>query len=254
MSKLARLHRKIGFSVAVFLGLFVCSGILLHHTEKLNLDSSYVSSALILDYYGFDQAPSAQSIRAFAPNQSSILVQIDDKVYLNRQSIFNFHGNAEKIVAATDMLQHMAFATQQQIYVFDQTGEFFDVLDTPYPVLNMGFIDGKLTIKGDSEYSALDDNFLTWKSTRPTLHSSTLPWSQPLVLQHDQIVEIWQQHRSSLLSWSRVIQDVHSGQIGGWIGNLIADVAAIALLLLAISGLSMGRREKENDHQPKTPK
>jgi len=256
MSLRARIHRKIGFSVAAFLTLFVCSGILLHHASNLNLDSTFVDSTLILDYYGFDQAPSAQSINAFALNENSMLVQIDDHVYLNQQSIFNFHGNADKVIAAIDVLQYTAFATQQQIYVFDISGELFDVMDAPFPVMNMALMDEKLIImQSDAGYSQLDDNMLNWETISPdsiTGRYAPILWSRPLVLQPEQLLTIWSEHRRTLLSWTRVLQDLHSGRIGGWIGNLVADAAAIALLFLAISGLTMGRREKENGSQSRS--
>jgi len=253
VSKRARLHRKIGLSVAVFLGLFVCSGILLHHTETLKLDSNYVNSALILDYYGFDQVPSAQSIRAFSFNGTNTLVQFDEHVYLDKKLIFDFHGSSDKVLAAVDLLPYTVFATRQQVYVFDKSGELFDVLDTPLPVVNIALADGKLIIlQSDASYSRLNDNMLDWESI-PSASSAgrgaPILWSRPLEIPPEQLTTLWNLHRKTLLSWSRVLQDVHSGRIGGWIGNLIADVAAIALLVLAISGLTMGKRERPGDCQ-----
>ncbi len=241
----ARIHRKIGFCVAAFLILFVCSGILLHHTEYLQLDSSYVSSSIILDHYGFDKTPSVESIIAFTIKQSGILVQLDDKVYLNARAIFDFHGTSDKMIAACKMNQYLFFATHQQVFIFDDSGELFDTLDTPFAIRDMGMRDDSLVINSDDAYRVLGRDLLSWEIIPTPSQSMRLPSTNQYELQSGELLSIWDQHRTGLLSWSRVIQDVHSGRIGGQLGNLLADIAAIALLLLAISGLSMGKREKQ---------
>ena len=45
------------------------------------------------------------------------------------------------------------------------------------------------------------------------------------------------QYRGSGLSWERLLLDLHSGRLFGSIGVYIMDLAAIALLLIALSGV-----------------
>ena len=46
-------------------------------------------------------------------------------------------------------------------------------------------------------------------------------------------------YSGSPLSYERVLLDLHSGRIFGRVGVLVVDAAAVALLLLALSGFYM---------------
>jgi len=45
------------------------------------------------------------------------------------------------------------------------------------------------------------------------------------------------QYRGSGLSWERLLLDLHSGRLFGSVGVFIIDLAGIALLLIALSGV-----------------
>jgi hypothetical protein len=44
-------HRKIGITAAFFVMLLVVTGLLLNHTDKLNLQNIFVKSDMLLDWY-----------------------------------------------------------------------------------------------------------------------------------------------------------------------------------------------------------
>ena len=61
-------------------------------------------------------------------------------------------------------------------------------------------------------------------------------WSVPAALPADELAALQADFLSRILPLERVLLDVHSGRIGGMIGTILMDGAAVLLLLLALSG------------------
>ena len=62
-------------------------------------------------------------------------------------------------------------------------------------------------------------------------------WSQPAELPADIEAQIAAAYRGSGLSVERVLVDLHSGRLFGLSGIAMMDLAAIALCILAVSGI-----------------
>ena len=69
-------HRQLGLVVSIFVIILSISGILLNHTEKLNLDSSHIKSTLLLNWYGIKNPV----IKSYQVEQNWIS-HIEDKLY-----------------------------------------------------------------------------------------------------------------------------------------------------------------------------
>ena len=54
-------HRRIGLTAIILVIVLAVTGIMLNHTEALKLDETYVESATLLGWYGFE--PEGEAVR-----------------------------------------------------------------------------------------------------------------------------------------------------------------------------------------------
>jgi len=238
-----KLHRKLGLLFAVFLMIFVVSGILLQHASELNLDQRTIQSEFLLKIYGVDNLPDPKSFKAYKLKDRRHLVQLDSQIYLDYLPLLKLEGNSEKMVALAELPKNLFLATQHQIYIYQYDLKLVDVLDVPSSIIQMGTLKQQLYIRTKNGISILDNNLLYWSPTKNTAEPP--PWSSEVSLPKRELEQVWAIHKQSLLTWTRVIQDIHSGRVLGSGGKYLADLAALALLLLALTGLSMMARRKD---------
>jgi len=50
--------------------------------------------------------------------------------------------------------------------------------------------------------------------------------------------------REQQITWLKLMQDIHSGQIFGFQGKLLNDIVGIIIILLAISGIILWKRKR----------
>ena len=81
---------------------------------------------------------------------------------------------------------------------------------------------------------------LSWQIVSSEL--SHWPSTQTLPTQLEQ--QINQQFRHHLIHWERVILDLHSGRLPGPYGIYLADISAIILVLLSITGIALWIRRR----------
>jgi hypothetical protein len=46
------------------------------------------------------------------------------------------------------------------------------------------------------------------------------------------------------LNWQRLLQDLHAGRVFGWAGQLVMDLAALLLVILALTGVIIWSRSR----------
>ncbi|MBV1906671.1 MAG: PepSY domain-containing protein [Pseudomonadales bacterium] len=239
MKRQIKLHGKIGLFVTLFLIVFVVSGIVIQHTESLKTDSLFVKSELLLDHYGFDTPPSSKAFNVFAIKDHKYLVQIDEQVYFKHRSLLQNVKNV--ILAVAELPDILVLATSDQIFLFDKEMQLIDILSPPAPLLQMQVVNDRLIIQTTLGTRTLNADFLEWLPA----DNAVFPAANIVLLPDHEVEAYWKLHRQQLLSWTRVIQDIHSGRIMGKWGIWTADLAAIMLLVLAVSGLRLLLRERE---------
>ena len=231
MSHVSRIVRKwhghAGVAATLFLIFLVITGIILNHEETFKLDKREISTGWLMRWYG---------IQAANPEMGYVMGDRyfsweGEKWALGDKPLA---GTAEHPVGAVAVNGMHFVATSSALYLFQADGQLVDKLEKQalpaYPVLALGLADDRVVLQTPSGMMASTDG-LTWQKI-----SAPATWSvlQPLPDNTKRQMTVL---LAPGLSLERILLDVHSGRIFGRYGPWVVDAAAIALLLLGISGV-----------------
>ena len=231
MSHTSRIIRKwhghAGVAATLFLIFLVITGIILNHEETFKLDKREISTGWLMRWYGI-QAANPEMGYTMGDRYFS---WEGEKWALGNKSLA---GTAEHPVGAVAVNGMHFVATSSALYLFQADGQLVDKLEKQalpaYPVLALGLADDRVVLQTPSGMMASTDG-LTWQKI-----SAPATWSvlQPLPDNTKRQMTVL---LAPGLSLERILLDVHSGRIFGRYGPWVVDAAAIALLLLGISGV-----------------
>ena len=133
----------------------------------------------------------------------------------------------------------IVLSTSENLFVLDKaTLQIVDKLGDEIlpssPITSSAVIDGKLILQtNQGRYLASSDIISLSRVT----DLAPIPNPSLATLSDEEYHRLLQDWRGRGLSLSRVMLDLHSGRFFGAIGVIIYDISAVALLLLAISGI-----------------
>lgn len=224
-------HRYLGLVCALFVVVLAVTGLMLNHTEELELDSRFAHSPLLLDWYGIKSSDEVKSFNV----STALISQVDDGLYFNLRKIRRTNETLSGAVAVNDMI---IVALSDTVMVLSGTGETIEELGpvdgVPAGIRMLGTAPGDMLVfqTARGQYQS-DNRFLDWQPVVP----ATVNWSQTAPLPGDLRKQLQQVSRQSLLTVERVILDIHSGRILGSWGIYLVDAAAVSFLLLAAMGI-----------------
>jgi hypothetical protein len=220
-------HRYIGLAAALMAAWLAVTGLALNHAEDLALASRYVRQDWLLEWYGI--RPSTE-VHGWNVN-GHWFAQDGERVYLDG----NFIGYGELVgAAATTFGFAVAFTDKLQLHSID--GALIETVTSPFgkPITAIASDAQGIVLVSHDEQRRADAAFLAFTpiSSPAPVHA---PGKQalPPALVH-RIARDAVQHT---LTWERVLLDAHAGRIFGVTGKWLADIAALLLLLLAITGV-----------------
>jgi len=224
-----KFHRWLGVFASLWLLLLATTGLLLQHSEQWGLNNKFISHSYILKSYGIG----AQFI-AFEQNKHR-LVQIDGQLIEDSIVTIKLIDN---INSAIFHQSHWIVTTNSQIFWLDATGQIIQSMDEldelPLPIDNIGISNDSLLILSNKK--VYDINTLKMTS-QP--HNS-IRWAQALT--NSQLKEkAIQMTSSNYLSYEQLLFDLHAGISAP---SLLNDMAAIALIILSLSGIYLFFRKK----------
>ena len=202
---------------------------MLNHGDTFELDSVTVDTPWLMAWYGLKPAVPEQGFQ-----QDEVLFTSQGGVWvLVHRKLKPGHGEPLGMVRAGRQLW---IATNDELDLFDADGRLIDKIERDLlpgtPIRRIGGSDGKLLVDvGNKVFSTTDG--IDWK---PVAGNANVAWSrlQPLsAMQQQEIASLF----APSLPLQRIIADLHSGRIFGSRGVLLVDALAVALLLLAGSGL-----------------
>ena len=233
-------HRYMGLCAALFALIIAVTGLLLNHTEDFQFDSRYVKNDWLLDWYGI-QAP--ETLLSFAAHDQHVTL-MGEHLYLNRKEI---DGEYQHLIGALYLDGLFIIAVSDSILLLTPHGDIVERLRSedgmPAGIRNIGVgKDGRLVAENNVDYFQADKEFLTWR--RWGQDPQSVQWTRPTALDARLSQSLRQHYRGEVLPVERVILDLHSGRIFGSAGPWLFDIAALLLILLALTGTVIWLRRR----------
>ncbi len=223
-------HRYIGVSAALLVIILAVSGLMLNHTDKLQLDSHYVSNNWLLNQYGI-HAPT--DIRSYSL-QNHWLSQWGERLFLDQTEIGE---TPEKLLGALFYRDMLVMALESEVWLLTPKGELIEKLGgnegIPAGMSAIGITDdGQVAVMAAHGVYSADRDLVIWQDSPEAI----TVWVDSENLPADLYQHLLQKYRGYGLSLERVVLDLHSGRIFGQYGIYIMDAAAVLMLFLAFSG------------------
>jgi hypothetical protein len=228
-----RWHRRLGIVSALFVIMLVITGLLLNHTNRLELEHTYVQGSLLLQMYNIHPQ---QPPTGFHAGQHWIS-QVGERIYFDRIEVLD---NVDQLIGAVVIDDEIVIAHDGRLLITDNRGGIIEYLGgtegVPAGMRKVGVSNtGLLVIRGSHGDYQVKLKELDWHEEDVI----AAIWSSSENIPDSLQTELLQLYRGKGLPYERVVQDIHSGRILGNWGVIIVDAAAILFFLLAISGVWM---------------
>ncbi len=226
-------HRKVGITAAFFVMLLVVTGLLLNHTDKLNLQNIFVQSEKLLQWYNIQ--PKGQ-MKGFSVEQHW-LSQIDGRLYFDQMELTD---HIEDLYGAVRISDGFVVALDGSLLILTQSGELVERLSgsegVPAGIKAIGLSGaGDIVIKAAHGDYIADLDTTEWQEQEGLVVNWSVADKIPEKLR-EQLLRLY---RGKGLPLERVIIDIHSGRLLGQTGVLLVDFMALLFLSLAMSGVWM---------------
>jgi len=230
-----RWHRRIGVVASLLVILLAFTGFALNHSQELLLDRLVVRSAPVLRWYGIELP---ERIDGFAVADHWISRQAES-LFLDRRQIATCRSELVGAVAFEELL---VAACEQELLLFTAEGLLLDRIDAlyrlPVPVTALGVADRQLMLRARGQVLRVEPE-------APEFHpqpDAAVTWSSPEPLPQPLATALAPYVAGDELTLERLMLDLHSGRLLGIRGVWLMDAAALAMVVLALTGLMAWRR------------
>ncbi|VAX10307.1 hypothetical protein MNBD_GAMMA25-77 [hydrothermal vent metagenome] len=223
-------HRYVGISAAILVLILAISGLMLNHTGELKLDSQYIKSNLLLDYYGI-RAP--KKIHSY-PVDKHWLSQWGERLFLDQLDL----GTSKETLLGVLFYENMfVLALESEVWLLSPEGELIEKLGgnegIPAGMSAIGLSDeGHVAVMAAHGVYTADRDLVIWQDAPEAI----TVWVDSAELPPGLAQILLEEYRGHGLSLERVALDLHSGRLFGQYGIYVMDAAAILMLFLALSG------------------
>jgi hypothetical protein len=223
--------------MAVFILYLSITGIALNHSHDWALNQLSVQNNWLLDIYGIKHP---KQITQFELTSGQVVVQVDDKRWLNHHLL---KGHWSPLIGAIKTNDYIVLASKLTLRLYSPKGQLIDELDAslglPTPIKAISTNGQNVWIKTGNQIFMSDAQLLHWQ---PQIPDQAFAWSQPDTLNSQTLSRYQQRYRQQLLSWEKVLQDLHSGRIVSEIGKYILDLGGLLMICLSLTGLYLWGR------------
>jgi len=236
-------HRYIGLGAALFVIILAVTGVMLNHTEQLELQDRRVNNEWLLHWYGI----SPPEPISYATTHQRI-TQLGAQLYIDSSPIPE--KNTSQLIGALELDDIYLLAYPNEVELYTAQAELIDRIRTPATIDAIGrTAQGLILVRNQRGWWKLNDDMTEWVSA--SIEKNSLSWSLPSTLPQELTLQLMQKNRGNGLPLERVILDLHSGRIFGHYGVLLMDGAALLMLFLGVSGLWiwLDRLRKRRSHR-----
>lgn len=217
-------HRRIGLSVCILVLWLAVTGLLLNHNDQLKLGHHNIPAAWASNIYGVENdAPRAWAVAG------QWLFADDDFIYFQNQQ----NSISNQLIGATALDGLVIAASSSEVLLFTTEGDLVERLDSGFstPIAAIGQYQQQIVLNTSKGPLGSSTEFLTWE-TLP--HNADITWAQAAEAPSGLVAGLPQ---SKGISWERFLLDIHAGRIFGSARIIIADIAALGMILLSLTGI-----------------
>jgi hypothetical protein len=236
-----RWHKRLGITSAIFVVLLAATGMLLNHTYRLQLGETYVSNPWVLDFYNVEASTS--TLPSSMPLGERWVTVASASIFFDTVAVGECKGH---FLGAVAFASYWATVCQEYIYLFTNEGQLIEKIERApeliSPVLNVGICDAKLCLKTEREIFQINLDTLHWQQyDLNAVFESAQPitWLTPEYAPEHIRKAIAYNVASRVITWEKVVLDIHSGRFMGSLGPLVLDVFAIIFIIMAATGVYM---------------
>lgn len=232
--RLRHAHRWLGLALLLPLFLLVITGILLNHTDGLDLDRRYAGSTWLAALYDIRPQPPETGF----PVGERWISHARDTVFLDHRAIGE---TSEPVIGAAATGDMLAVATPEGVALYTRRGRAIDVVELPArarPATRLALVDGRPAVLGPDGVYTLNAEMTAWLAAADSPGEPVAAQTLPPSLR----TAIAERLAATTLSWERVLLDLHSGRLFGRLGPWLVDLAALAVAILATTGCLMWLR------------
>lgn len=225
-----RWHRTTGVTVAVVLIYLLATGVPLQFTDQLNLAAAHVTQEALLDWYGLE-APRGVAV-------SGGLSYLDGMLFGDR----GFIAPIQRLVGAVQTEAVSLAADAQAVWLVALNGERLNEATVIGNIERIGMTSNGAVLEAAGAYLEPDADYVNWSSLPEA--PVEVRWSvvEPASERHE--ADIRRLFLRRMLTWERLLQDLHSGRFFGVVGIVVIDLATVLLLILAGTGLVIWWRSR----------
>lgn len=215
------------------------TGLMLNHTTLLGLEGPT----------GFGRLAQSMGLEVQCDETAwelgtQLLVSCENGAYLGTQRIAELNRVRSATGAGGWLLVHGA----DQVWVLTDSAQVVDILELPQPGGKLMQLQAQAVYTQGAQRWQLDSDTLLWRPWDGA--SQQLVAIEPRMLATSERRAYERQASGVALSWSKLLQDLHTGRVLRGAGSFLLDVAAISLVLLAILGIAIDlRRTHVHRHQ-----
>lgn len=234
---LLKTHRTAGLVSAAFVLLLATTGIMLQHTDGLGLDERFLRGDYWLAWYGME-LPEPGPVYVFGDHEAALL---GDRLYVDGVATAD---NLSALSGAVALAELLVIAAPDRLLLLTDSGLLLETVTSvhglPEPVRSIGLDSGNTVyLSNGSGIIRADLDTLAFESAE---YDGQLTWSQPFAGPTRWQQQIREDYSDRLLSWERLVLDLHSGRIAGRLGILWMDAMAILFMLMALTGILIWSR------------
>lgn len=229
-----RYHKFIGISLAIWLLIMVVTGVLLNHSNDLELDKASITNKTILKVYGVKQPENGFS---FLIKKNIFIHQFGEKLFFNQKVIENVGQISEKVLVASNN-QDIFIYWNQHVVLLTLDGELIEYNEF-FSVENAIAIG---TDEAKSFYLKTKEGLFSGNSddlefVPSVMVDEKIKWHKSVPLTEEMIKRFSLTISYEGFTWERLLLDIHNGNVFGYFNKYLIDFLSFAFLGLIFSGI-----------------
>jgi len=231
LSSVINIHRALGVFCFPFMMLMATTGILLNHTDDLNLSNKDITWGWLMSWYDIKKP---EQLIAY-DNKNLSITQIDQKIFFNKKEVFK---KKQKLLGTIfqDEIHYLLF--EAEVSLLTENGELIEAIKMhhglPSSLISIGASkDQKIYLRStQSNYLCDFDNLKFIKSEDSDIHWSKE--SKPLSEISNQLIY---EYNGKGISIHKLITDLHNGFFFTSYGKAFLDIVGLLFISLSCTGL-----------------